>query len=59
MADCPMQYTEILKFVKNERLKKKIFFFSFSQSIDFGYKLEPHQQVGSNEYPTLYFFDQN
>ena len=35
----PMQYTEILKVVKNENLHQKIFdiFFIFAQNIDCGY----------------------
>ena len=52
-----MQYTEILKVVKNENLHQKNFhiFLIFAQNIDCGYTLEPPRRGGSNEYPQSMF----
>ena len=48
-----MQYTEIFSVVKIENFIEKISIFSlfvFAQNIDCGYKIEPRQQGGSNDY---------
>ena len=54
----PMQYTEILRVVKNENFNQKIFysFLVFAQNIDCGYTLEPPRRGGSNEYPQSMFW---
>ena len=56
-----MQYTEVLKVVKNENFLLKIFdiFLIFAQSIDCGYTLEPPRRGGSNEYPQSMFWSKN
>ena len=55
----PMQYTVIFTAVNNDnfQLKKIVFFFLliFAQNISCGYRLEPPQQGGSNEYPQSMF----
>ena len=57
----PMQYTEILKVVKNENVHPKFFdiFLIFAQNIDCGYTLEPPRRGGSNEYPQSMFWSKN
>ena len=57
----PMQYTEILKVVKNENFHSKIFdiFLIFAQNIDCGYTLEPPRPGGSNEDPQSMFWSKN
>ena len=57
----PMQYTEIFKVVKNEKiqLKKLDIFLIFAQNIDRGYTLEPPRRGGSNEYPQSMFWSKN
>ena len=57
----PMQYTEILKVVKNEKFHQKKFdiFLIFAQNIDCGYMLEPPRRGGSNEYPQSMFWSKN
>ena len=56
-----MQYTEIFKFVKNEKFRLKMYniFIIFAQNIDCGYTLEPPQGGGSNEYPQSMFWSKN
>ena len=53
----PMQYTEILKVVKNEHFQWKNFdiFLIFAQTIDCGYSLEPPLRV---RVPTIYVLEQ-
>ena len=57
----PMQYTEILKVVKNENFQQKSFdiFPNFAQIIDCGYSLEPPRRGGSNKYPHSMFWSKN
>ena len=57
----PMQYTVILKFVKNENVQQKIYniFLIFAQNIDCGYTLEPPRQGGSNKYSQSMFWSKN
>ena len=57
----PMQYTEILKVVKNENFQQKNFgiFLIFAQNIDSGHMLEPPRRDGSNEYPQSMFWTKN
>ena len=57
----PMQNTEILKVVKNEKFHQKNFdiFLIFAQNIDCGYTLEPPRRGGSNEYPQFMFWSKN
>ena len=56
-----LQYTEILKVVKNENFQKKIFdiFLIFAQNIDCGYKLEPPHLGGFYECPQSMFWSKN
>ena len=56
-----MQYTEILKVVKNLNVGRNflIFFLIFAQNIDCGYTLEPPRRGGSNEYPQSMFWSKN
>ena len=57
----PMQYTEILKVVKNENFHQKNLgiFLIFAQNIDCGYTLEPPRRGGSNEYIQSMFWSKN
>ena len=57
----PVQYTEIFKVVKNEKISVKKFdiFLIFAQNIDCGYSLEPPRRGGSNEYPQSMFWSKN
>ena len=57
----PMQYTEILKVVKNANFQQNCFaiFLIFAQNIDCGYSLEPPRRGGSNEYPQSMFWSKN
>ena len=55
-----MQYTEIFKVLKNEKIQQKMFniFLKFAQNTDCGNPLEPPRQGGSNgsnEYPQYIF----
>ena len=52
-----VQYEAISKSGKNDifRCKNMTFFLIFAQNIDYGYKLEPPQRGGSNEYPQSMF----
>ena len=56
-----MQYTEIIKVVKNENFQSKIFaiFLIFAQNIDCGYTLKPPHHGGSNKYPQSMFWRNN
>ena len=56
-----MQYTEILKVLKNKKNHQNNFdiFLIFAQNIDCGYKLEPPRRGGSNEYPQSMFWSKN
>ena len=60
-GNMPIQYTEILKVVKNENFHPKLFdiFLIFAQNIDCGYTLEPLHRGGSNEYPQSMFWSKN
>ena len=51
----PMQYTEIIKVVKNENFQQKNFdiFLIFAQNIDCGYTLEPKKNK-KNRYNPAY-----
>ena len=57
----PMQYTDILRVVKNGKFHQKIFeiFLIFAQNIDCGYTLELPRPGGSNEYPQSMFWSKN
>ena len=59
----PMQYTKIVKVVKNENFQSlwKLFdiFLIFAQNIDCGFTLEPPRPGGSNEYPQSMFWSKN
>ena len=57
----PMQYTEIFKFVKNEKFQFKSFdiFLIFAQNIDFRFTLEPPRRGSSNKYPQSMFWIKN
>ena len=55
-------YSNILKILppKDENFQIKTIFFHISaQNMNCGHLLEPPQRGGSNEYPTIYVFEQN